>query len=202
VPSTIDCAGLEDGALARRVSGAETAEARAAEAELCRRFGRRARLYGLRHLRSPEAAEDLAQRVLMVTLQKLRGGQVREPDRIGSFVLGVARMVAGEMRHGHRMEVPVSADGAELPRVEPTEPDPLVSAHLARCLEQLTERERSVVALTYYGDASARAIADRLAVAEGHVRVIRHRAIGRLRACLGHRDGGAPARRTRPEAVS
>lgn len=190
----VDCAGLEDGALARSVSSAGPCDARAAEAELCRRLGRRARLYGLRHLRNPQAADDLAQRVLMVTLQKLRAGEVREPDRIGSFVLGVARMIASQMRRGHRAEVTVSADGAELPRVEPAEPDPLASAHLARCLEQLGERERTVVVLTYYGEASARDIAARLAVAEGHVRVIRHRAIGRLRACLQRHATSRPAR--------
>jgi len=32
-----------------------------AEAEVCRRMGPRIRLYGLRHLRSPSAADDLVQ---------------------------------------------------------------------------------------------------------------------------------------------
>jgi len=36
-----------------------------AEAEMCRRLGPRIRLYGLRHLRSSAAADDLVQQVLL-----------------------------------------------------------------------------------------------------------------------------------------
>jgi RNA polymerase sigma-70 factor, ECF subfamily len=109
---------------------------------------------------------------------------VREPDRIGSFVLGTARMLVHESRRG-RSEVPVSDAGGELPPVEPVEPDPLASARLARCLEALAERERSIVVLTYYGEQDTAGIARRLRLEPGHVRVLRHRAIGRLRACMG-----------------
>src|SRR5262245_54167125 len=77
-----------DGALARRVTAAAPQVDVAAESELCRRFAPRIRLYGLRHLRSEAAAADLIQDVLLMTLQKLRAGAVREPDRLASFILG------------------------------------------------------------------------------------------------------------------
>ena len=57
--------------LARRIQEGG-AHAAAAEAELCRRFWQRARLYGLRHLRGVTEAEDLAQQVMEVTLTALR----------------------------------------------------------------------------------------------------------------------------------
>ena len=77
----------------------------AAEAELCSRFAPRIRLYGLRHLRSAAAAADLVQDVLLMTLQKLRAGAVREPDRLASFILGTCRQVVVDgRRSGMRRE--------------------------------------------------------------------------------------------------
>ncbi len=186
VSRRVDGSTLSDGDLARRVA-AGSAEAAAAEAELCGRFVRRVRLYGLRHLRNRDAAEDLAQKAMLLMLEKLRGGAVREPDRIGSFVLGVARMLAHEQRRA-APPLPLPADDARTPVDTAGPADPLASAHLARCLEALPERERTVVVLTYYGEASAREVSGALALAEGHVRVIRHRAIGRLRNCLDGRE--------------
>ena len=52
------------------------------------------RLYGLKHLRDEAAADDLAQQVLLVTIERLRAGEVRNPDEIGSFILGTSRMLA------------------------------------------------------------------------------------------------------------
>lgn len=182
----IDCASWADGDLARQVSAGAPGAA-AAEAELCRRFARPVRLYGQRHLRDRSAADDLVQRVLLLVLEKLRRAEVREPDRLGSFVLGVARMLVHQIRRGPT-EVTVSDEGADLPPLPPAEPDLFAAAHLARCLEALAERERTVVVMTYYGEARSAEIASALAVTEGHVRVLRHRAIGRLRECLGLED--------------
>jgi len=55
---------------------------------------------------------------------------------------------------------------------------------LEACLGQLPERERLVMLLTFYAERSARQVGDELTITEGNVRVIRHRAIGRLRACM------------------
>lgn len=52
-------------------------EMHGSDAELVRRI----RLYGLRHLRDREAAEDLVQNVLIVTLEALRA----EGDRLAFF---------------------------------------------------------------------------------------------------------------------
>src|SRR6185436_18903206 len=48
-----------------RVIAERGREAKTAAAELCRRFGPRIRLYGLRHLRDEERAKDLVQAVLV-----------------------------------------------------------------------------------------------------------------------------------------
>jgi RNA polymerase sigma-70 factor (ECF subfamily) len=49
----------------------------------------------------------------------------------------------------------------------------------------------TVVVLTYFQERSASEIADALGLKDGNVRVIRHRAIGRLRHCLGLEAGTA-----------
>ena len=81
----------DDAVLARRIIGCAPARDAAAESELCRRLGPRIRLYGLKHLRSEAAASDLMQDVLIMLLDKLRAGAVREPSQVTSFALGTAR---------------------------------------------------------------------------------------------------------------
>jgi RNA polymerase sigma-70 factor, ECF subfamily len=183
VPRDSGLEALDDGALARRIAASSDP---AAEAELCRRLAPRVRLYGLRHLRDRHAAADLVQQVLLMTLERLRAGKVREPDRIASFVLGTCRMVVLEMRRGtRRREDLLEAYGDTDAVFEAPEPLALDADRLAGCLEALAERERSVVALTFFADQPAEAVGKALGLAAGNVRVIRHRALGRLRECMG-----------------
>ena len=177
---------LEDGALARRIAEARGGPDSRAEAELYRRLAPRARLYGLRHLRDRQAAADLAQQVLLMTLERLRAGEVREPERIASFVLGACRMMVLEMRRGERRReelLELHADKEEA--FEAPEPLALDPDRLAGCLERLPERERSVVVMSFFADKAADEVGAQLGLTGGNVRVIRHRALGRLRDCMG-----------------
>lgn len=179
-------AALEDGALARRIAGAGAVPDAQAEAELYRRLAPRVRLYGLRHLRDRAAAADLVQQVLLMTIERLRAGEVREPERIVSFVLGACRMTVLEIRRAGRrrselLETYVDKEeGFEAP--EPVALDP---ERLAGCLERLSERERSVVVMSFFADKPADEVGAELGITGGNVRVIRHRALGRLRDCMG-----------------
>ena len=179
-------AALADGALARRIAEAGDALDSAAETELYRRLAPRVRLYGLRHLRDPHAAADLVQQVLLMTLERLRAGDIREPERIASFVLGACRMTVLEIRRGtQRREALLEEWGGADEAYEEPEPLALDAGRLAGCLKSLSERERSVVVLTFFSDSPAEQVGAELGVAAGNVRVIRHRALGRLRECMG-----------------
>ena len=57
---------LSDADLARRIAGGGEADS---EAECCRRMAPHLQLYGLRHTRNKHLADDLAQQVLLTTLQ-------------------------------------------------------------------------------------------------------------------------------------
>src|SRR5512141_2847316 len=71
---------LDDAALVRRIAAAPDGGDVAAETELYRRLAPRVRLYGLKHLRDAQAASDLVQQVLMLTLERLRGGKLRDAE--------------------------------------------------------------------------------------------------------------------------
>jgi RNA polymerase sigma-70 factor (ECF subfamily) len=183
-------------ALARRIAASGGNPDSAAEAELYRRLAPRVRLYGLRHLRDRAAAADLAQQVLLMTLERLRAGEVREPERVASFVLGASRMTVMEMRRGTRRReellrngVPAFAGTAEAQGFEPPEPMVLNPDRLAGCLERLPERERSVVVMSFFADKAADEVGKELGLKGGNVRVIRHRALGRLRECMEDKRG-------------
>src|SRR5919108_1693703 len=94
-----------DEALARRIASGPAGSTHAEEAELYRRFAPRVRLYGRRHLQNDAAADDLAQDVLLLTIERLRAGEVRRPEEVGSFILGTSRMMAhSERRIARRRE--------------------------------------------------------------------------------------------------
>lgn len=179
-------AALDDGALAARIAAAGAEPDSASEAELYRRLARRVRLYGLRHLRDAQAAADLVQQVLLMTLERLRAGEIREPERIASFVLGACRMTVLEMRRGPRRREALLQAWGDVPEAfDPPEPLLLDRERLARCLDALGERERAVIALTFFEDRAGDEVGAALGISGGNVRVIRHRALARLRDCLG-----------------
>ncbi len=58
---------------------------------------------------------------------------------------------------------------------------------LEGCLGGLEPRERVVVTMTFAEDRTAEEISEALSLTAGNVRVIRHRALARLRSCV---EGG------------
>ena len=159
---------------------------REAEAELFRRMAPRVRLYGLRHLRDEPAADDLAQQVLITTLEALRARRLREPEKLASFVLGVCRMTVLDLRRGvQRKQLLLEQFGADLLAPMQWARPRLDHDLLARCVQNLRERERTVVVMTFYDEQTGADVASFLDVSEANVRVIRHRAIRQLRDCMG-----------------
>ena len=174
-----------DEALARRIADGPPGATDAEEAELYRRFAPRVRMYGRRHLRNDAAVDDLAQDVLLRTIERLRAGEVRRPEEIGSFILGTSRMMAHSERRVVRRREALAARFLEAaPETAPTSTAALDATRVAVCLRTLAERDRLVVLLTYYADCEAPRIAQDLGVSPGAVRAIRHRAMARLRECV------------------
>ena len=79
------------------------------------------------------------------------------------------------------MPAEAGEEGAELIDME----------RLRGCLGSLPERERTVLVMTFYDDRPADAVANELRLSAGNVRVIRHRGLERLRACMTAAEGAA-----------
>jgi RNA polymerase sigma-70 factor, ECF subfamily len=155
----------------------------ATESELYQRFAHRIRAYGLRHLRSHAAADDLVQQVLLVVIEAQRAGKLREPEKLPSYVLGTCRLVAQGLTRTERRR--------ERLREQFGFGDETTGGHavldlerLRQCLAELPPREQTVVALTYYADRDGDAIASELGMTVGNVRVVRHRAMAHLAECV------------------
>ena len=163
----------------------------AAEAELCRRFAPRVRLYGLRHLRSEDRAADLVQGVLLAVLEAARAGRIEQSLHVERFVLGTCRNIAQRVREREARNVPVTAAEIELSAgaLEPNFERVDVPALLG-CLDQLDHRARSVVLMSFQFENTTDEIAVLLETSVGNVRVLRHRALADLRGCLDAKGGG------------
>jgi RNA polymerase sigma-70 factor (ECF subfamily) len=170
-----------DAELAGSIAGGSASDA---ENELCRRFAPRIRLYGLRHLRDEHAAADLVQQVLLVLLESVRAGRVHDLEKLASFVLGTCRMAVLDLRRGTRRRAALLQNYArEHAQFAPPD-EPLDAARLNDCMARLAAREQSVIVLTFYQEESSEAVAASLGLTSSNARVIRHRALAKLRTCL------------------
>lgn len=155
------------------------------ERELCRKYAGRIRGYGLRHLRDATAAEDLVQHVLVTLLTAVREGRAGDPARLDGWVLVTCRNSVMDMRRGDQRRRRLAAQAAaELPEGHVPEWAGVDRRRLEDCLRKLEARERSVVVATYVEDRDAEEIGQALQLTSGNVRVIRHRALARLQACV------------------
>lgn len=177
-----DEAEITEAELAGRIAGGD----RDAEAVLFRRMAPRVRLYGLRHLRDSQAADDLAQQVMITVLLALREGRLRDPEKLASFVMGTSRMQVLDLRRGMlRRQNILETFGAEFVSTVEHSSIHLDELRLNGCVQALNERERTVVIMTFYDEQTGSEVGAYLGMSEANVRVVRHRAIRQLRRCMG-----------------
>jgi RNA polymerase sigma-70 factor (ECF subfamily) len=167
---------------------AATAGDRRAEATLCRKFAAAVRTFWRRRLRGSEV-EELTQDVMLRFVQALRTGAVSEPERVGGFVLGICRNLARERARVAERRAELMAQFGE--SLASLEDEPALAryqlAQLEDCLSQMTQRSRDVLRHAYVDGHSAAEIGERLAMTEGNVRVVRHRALEALRTCMSQK---------------
>lgn len=163
-------------------------DARAEEAELSRRYLDRIRLYGRKHLREASVVADFVQDVMLAVLEAARAGRIIDPERFGHYVLGACRNMCWSMHRRQTRRAAIEggeerdqAVGGELGMM------PHERERLEGCLDKLPVRDRKVVYMSFHEDRTAEAIGDALGMTNSNVRVVRHRALVRLRECI---DGG------------
>lgn len=156
-----------------------------AEREVCERYGKRILLYGMRHLGDEDDAQDLVQQVLVALLEAIRGGKVEAPERLPAFVMGTCRFAVWDRRRGERRLREVASEAAvEQPVAVDASFLELDRLRLYSCLQRLAVRERAVIRMSYNDELSAEEVAAALELSPGNVRVIRHRCLQSLAACM------------------
>src|SRR5262249_51006659 len=109
-----------------------------------------------------------------------RGGQTRfvhsgdVPYEVLDLRRGTQRKTRLLEQFGPAMLAPEPAPG---PRLDQDQ--------LSRCVQNLKERERTVIVMSFFDEQTSAGVAGLLGVTEANVRVIRHRAIQQLRDCMG-----------------
>lgn len=153
------------------------------ERELCQRYESRIRGYGLRHLRDKDGAEDLVQHVLVAVLQATRAGKVENLD---AYVFGTCRFAVMDMKRGAARQRRVAEEAASaMPAWYVPSTAGADRMRVEMCLQGLEPRELAIVVGTFAYDRDADEMGRALALTPGNVRVIRHRALAKLQACVG-----------------
>ena len=144
-------------------------------------------LYRAAYNRWPELAEDAAQRALVLVYEQL--DRCREPGTFLAFALNKLRHAFQQeqrARKGNAAAIDdladVLADGRAGALAERLLSEERTMA-LLQAIERLPDpRQRSVVLWKFFGGMSDEEIGTRLDITSGHVRVLRHRGVDRLRA--------------------
>ena len=125
---------------------------RQAEAELVERYSRGVMIIIRREVHDTAFAEDIYQDVFRIVLEKIRQGDVREPERLSGFVCGVARnLVIDYFRRAARRESMAEIEeAAPLPHPAPDQLQELLQkekADLVRHVLKEMPNERDIHAL-------------------------------------------------------
>jgi RNA polymerase sigma-70 factor (ECF subfamily) len=168
--------------LARRVARGD----RAAEELLVRKYSGRILAMVIARTRDREAARELANDALMVTVQALRNGTIRDTGRLGAFIHGTAVNLINNRLRVNSRQPPMDALSDDLPGPDGAElierDSDLTLLH--RGIAGLDPRDRQVLTLTLVNGLGPGDIARRTGLTEEAVRQRKSRALKRLRELL------------------
>jgi len=152
---------------------------RQAEDECCKIYQRGVRLMATTRTRDREAARDLTQEALMAAIKALREGQLRDAERLGAFVSGIARNLVNNY-----LRSKVRRPESELESVPEPSADPVGGLELAdmrrRIVQELKGRsptDQEILLLTLVEGHSLLEVAERLRLSHDAVRQRRSRVI-------------------------
>ncbi len=179
--------------LVRRIVSGEPA----AEAELVQRFSRALSFLLRRLTRDEAAAEDLYQETFRLVIEKVRRGELREPERLPGFVSSLARnLFLGSARRGGRRQ----QWHGDFEAIE-TAPDP-APGQLAKLLTQeraaavrhvlaelKNDRDREILSRYYIAGEDKEAICHDLGLSDLHFNRVLFRARQRYKELFERRQG-------------
>ena len=155
-----------------------------AETALYEKYSARIYFLALSELHSKEDAEDVRAETFLRVLQSLRQGQVRSPDSLGSFIVGTAlNVIREQVRQSYKTQ---PLDDRELSLIgQRTIESAFIDTEASRAIEEaagaLKPREREFLRMHYYEELSKEEIARALGVKEERLRLIKSRALKKIR---------------------
>jgi len=166
---------------------------REAEAELVGRYQRGVTLLLRRSAGDPSLAEDLAQETFRIALEKIRRGDLREPEKLAGFLCSLARNLSIE--HFRKASSQRTSGSPPEDSVRGDEPDPLerlIRAEQARIVRGIltelpTERDRQILLRFYLAEEDKSAICRDLGLTSLHFNRVLFRARERYRELFDER---------------
>ena len=171
---------VSDGAtIVSRIKAGE----RQAEVELIERYSRCVKVIIRREISDTAVADDLYQEIFWTALEKIRQGDVREPEKLSGFVCGVARNhVKHYFRRAARREVSTeSEESAPLSVAAPDQLKEVLRKEKARFVWQVlkempNERDVQVLIRFYIAEEEKERICADLGLTSLHFNLVLHRA--------------------------
>lgn len=164
---------------------------RRAEAELVERYGEGLAFLLRRWARTHDAASDLYQETFRLALEKIRKGEVRDPERLPAFLRSLAKNLSidyyrRETRRGDR-EAPIEEAELPLPEVEAGQLGRLLRQEkiglVHRLLAELPlERDRQILTRFYLQEEDKERIREDLGLSSAEFNVVLFRARRRYQA--------------------
>lgn len=171
--------------LVRRIAAGESA----AEDELVRRYSRGVFFVLNQNVSDRTIADDLYQETFRLVIEKVRGGEVRDPERFSGFIVSIARNLAIEyFRKSARVEARQAGEDESRTIAAPqaSQLENLLKEERAVLVRQVltelpSERDRTVLHRFYIADDDKEDICAELGISSLHFNQVLCRARERYR---------------------
>jgi RNA polymerase sigma-70 factor (ECF subfamily) len=158
------------------------------EEHFARYFGNLIRIKAGIRMRSRESLEDVRQETLLRVLRNLRKGVIEHPERFGAYVNSVCSNVMLEHFRGDSRWSQFPDEGPELESGESGVESSLLQDErrvmVRQALDELPVKDRQLLHRIFLDEEDKDAVCDEFGVTREHLRVLLHRARGRLRATM------------------
>jgi len=160
---------------------------KAAESELVQQYSRGVLIILNRATGDYSLSEDLSQETFQLTLEKIRGGEVREPEKLSGFICSLARNLATDhYRRSRRSEQVDDPEATEtIAAAAPSQLDLVLQAEKSKrvreLLSELSGRDREILRRFYIEEEDKDRICADLKLSSLHFNRVLHRARERYR---------------------
>jgi len=179
----VDAAASSDAGGAADLVGRIRAGDSHAEAELVARYGRGVMMVIRRSSGNAAVSDDVYQDTFRITLEKVRRGDLRDPEKLSAFICSTARnLVVEYFRRNPRHDSLAEIEHADsLPHAAPSQLDTLLREEKATIIRQVidelpTDRDRQLLFRFYVSEEDKETICADFGLTSLHFNRVLHRA--------------------------